>query len=60
MSKIVVLNYATSDVDIIDFNEKDVDTESWLSERYNMDDCIYMEVDDNSLLDIHFLNSKNM
>lgn len=60
MSKIVVLNYATSDVDIIDFNEKDVDTESWLSERYNMNDCYYMEVDDNSLLDIHFLNSSNM
>lgn len=60
MSKIVVLNYATSDVDIIDFNEKDVDTESWLSERYNMNECYYMEVNDNSSLNIHFLNSLNM
>lgn len=60
MSKIVVLNYVTSDVDIIDFNEKDVDTESWLSERYNMNECYYMEVNDNSSLNIHFLNSLNM
>lgn len=60
MSKVVVLNYATSDVDIIDFNEKDVDTESWLSERYNMNECYYMEVNDNYSLNISFLNSSNM
>jgi negative regulator of genetic competence, sporulation and motility len=60
MSKVVVLNYATSDVDIIDFNEKDIDTESWLSKRYNMDECYYMEVLDNSSLNISFLNSSNM
>lgn len=45
------MNYATSEVDIVDFVEKDITVENWI---YLQADIYYMVVDE---LSINFINS---
>lgn len=48
------MNYATSEVDIVDFVEKNITVENWIYLHYNMEDIYYMVVDE---LSINFINS---
>lgn len=48
------MNYATSEVDIVDFDEKDISIENWVYLHYNMEDIYYMVADE---LSINFINS---
>nr|DAR23001.1 MAG TPA: hypothetical protein [Caudoviricetes sp.] len=57
MTKIIVLNYATSEVDIIDFTEINTSIEDWINQNYNESEIYYM-VSDN--LSINFINSNNI
>lgn len=57
MTKIIVLNYATSEVDIIDFTEINTSIEDWINQNYNESEIYYM-VSDN--LRINFINSNNI
>ena len=56
MTKIAVLNYATSEVDIVDFTETNISIEDWINKNYNESEIYYM-VSDN--LNINFINSNN-
>lgn len=49
--KVIIMNYATSEVDIVDFVEKDITVENWI---YLQADIYYMVVDE---LSINFINS---
>ena len=51
------MNYATSEVDIVDFVEKDITVENWIYLHYNMADVYYMVADE---LSINFINSNNI
>lgn len=57
MTKIIVLNYATSEVDIVDFTEINTSIEDWINQNYNESEIYYM-VSDN--LRINFINSNNI
>lgn len=54
MKKVIIMNYATSEVDIVDFVEKDITVENWIYLHYNMADIYYMVADE---LSINFINS---
>ena len=56
MTKIAVLNYATSEVDIVDFTETNISIEDWINKNYHESEICYM-VSDN--LNINFINSNN-
>ena len=51
------MNYATSEIDIVDFAEKDISVEKWVYLHYNMADVYYMVADE---LSINFINSNNI
>lgn len=50
------MNYVTSEVDIIDFNEKDISVKDWIYSHYNIADVYYMVSNE---LFINFINSNN-
>ena len=56
MTKIAVLNYATSEVDIVDFTETNISIEDWINKNCNESEIYYM-ISDN--LNINFINSNN-
>lgn len=49
MTKITVLNYATSEVDIIDFVETNISIEDWINQHYNESEIYYMISEDQEL-----------
>lgn len=57
MKKVIIMNYATSEIDIVDFAEKDISVEKWVYLHYNMDNVYYMVADE---LSINFINSNNI
>lgn len=57
MKKVIIINYATSEIDIVDFAEKDISVEKWVYLHYNMADVYYMVADE---LSINFINSNNI
>lgn len=57
MKKVIIMNYATSEIDIVDFAEKDISVEKWVYLHYNMADVYYMVTDE---LSINFINSNNI
>lgn len=57
MKKVIIMNYATSEVDIVDFAEKDISIEDWISKNYHESEISYM-ISDN--LNINFINSNNI
>lgn len=56
MTKITVLNYVTSEVDIIDFVETDISIEDWINQHYNEYEISYMITEDQELT-LNFRNS---
>lgn len=57
MTKIVILNYATSEVDIVDFTEINTSIEDWINQNYHETEISYMISDS---LSINFINSNNI
>ena len=49
MTKITILNYATSEVDIIDFVETNISIEDWINQHYNESEIYYMISEDQEL-----------
>lgn len=49
MTKITVLNYATSEVDVIDFVETNISIEDWINQHYNESEICYMISEDQEL-----------
>lgn len=56
MTKISVLNYATSEVDIIDFVETNISIEDWINQHYHESEIYYMISEDQELT-VNFRNS---
>lgn len=56
MTKITILNYVTSEVDIIDFVETDISIEDWINQHYNESEISYMITEDQELT-LNFRNS---
>lgn len=49
MTKITILNYVTSEVDIIDFVETDILIEDWINQHYKESEISYMITEDQEL-----------
>lgn len=49
MTKITILNYATSEVDIIDFVETNISIEDWINQHYKESEICYMISEDQEL-----------
>lgn len=49
MTKIIILNYEDCSIDIIDFKEQNISEEDWIVKHYDLDNCMYMIVEDQEL-----------
>ena len=48
------MNYVTSEIDIVDFTEKNISIENWVDLHYDVRDVCYMTANE---LSINFINS---
>lgn len=54
MIRLVIMNYVTSEIDIVDFTEKNISIENWVDLHYDVRDVCYMTANE---LSINFINS---